>query len=140
MAHNAPGLGNNWRQQAERLLREARVLYFVSKHPRTRWYTKWVAGCSVAYLFSPVQLIPSFIPVIGFLDDFLALFVGAKVVRKFTPPDVLKECREFAEASEIRRNEDLRSGIASSAVFVMAVWVAAAVVASAIVFAFVYHF
>ena len=140
MAHNAPGLGNNWRQQAERLLKEARVLYFVSKHPRTRWHTKWVAACSVAYLFSPVQLIPSFIPVIGFLDDFLALFVGAKVVRKFTPPDVLQECREFADASEIRRKEDIRSGSARSAVFVMAVWVAAAVVASAIVFAFVYHF
>jgi len=134
-----PKFTRNWRQQTERLQKDALIFYFVFKHPRTRWYVRWVAACSVAYLFSPVQLIPSFIPVIGFLDDFLVLFTGAKIVRRFTPPDLLRECCELAHAAEIRRNEDIRSGVASSTVFVTAVWLVAAVVGSALVAAYFYR-
>ena len=141
MAHSGSRLVANWTQQAERLLTDAHVLYFVSKHPRTHWYIKCVAACSVAYLFSPVQLIPSFIPVIGFLDDFLVLFAAAKLVRRFTPPDLLQECRKLAEASKIGGEE--RSGLENkrSVSFQSAVWwlvVAGAV--SAFVFAYMFHF
>jgi len=92
-------------------------------------------------LFSPVQLIPSFIPVIGFLDDFLVLFAAAKLVRRFTPPDLLQECRKLAEASKIGGEE--RSGLENkrSVSFQSAVWwlvVAGAV--SAFVFAYMFHF
>lgn len=52
----------NWRQQAQRVHKEALVFYFVFKHPRTRWYTKCVAACTAGYLFSPVQLIPELYP------------------------------------------------------------------------------
>jgi uncharacterized membrane protein YkvA (DUF1232 family) len=141
MAHSGSGLFENWTQQAERLLTDAHVLYFVSKHPRTRWYIKCVAACSVAYLFSPVQLIPSFIPVIGFLDDFLVLLAAAKFVRRFTPPDLLQECRKLAEASEMSGEEHLGFESKRSAAFQSAVWwlvVAGAV--SAFVFAYMFHF
>ena len=141
MSHRDPGLVENWRQQAERLLTDAHTLYFVSKHSRTRWHMKCVTACSIAYLFSPVQLIPSFIPVVGFLDDFLVLFAAAKLVRRFTPPDLLQECRKLAEASKIGGEE--RSGLENkrSVSFQSAVWwlvVAGAV--SAFVFAYMFHF
>jgi uncharacterized membrane protein YkvA (DUF1232 family) len=128
-----------WRQQTKRLQKDALVFYFVSKHPGTPWYVRCVAACSVAYSFSPVQLIPSFIPVIGFLDDFLVLLVGAKIVQRFTPPCLLKECRALADATEIRRNRDFGSRTVTSTVFVTAVWLAAAVVGSALIAVYIYH-
>jgi len=140
MAHSGPRFATNCRQQAERLVREAHVFYFISKHPRTRWYVKWVATGSVGYLFSPVQLMPNFIPVIGFLDDFLVLFVGAKIVERFTPPDLLRECRELADASETRRRADVRPGIARFTILLTAAsWLLLALVASALVAAYIYR-
>ena len=83
-----------WNQHVRQIQKEAYVFYLVFKHPRTRWYAKLVAACSAGYLFSPVQLIPSFIPVVGLMDDVLVLYLGAKLLYRITPPDVLKECRE----------------------------------------------
>jgi uncharacterized membrane protein YkvA (DUF1232 family) len=140
MAQVRPSSVMNWRRQAEQLQREAYVFYFLLKHPRTRWYVKVVAACATAYLFSPVQLIPSFIPVIGFLDDFLVLFAGAKVIHKITPPDLLMECGELADAAEVRRKEEVRSGIARfSRILTAASWLLATITASALVTAYIYH-
>lgn len=130
----------HWRQQARRLHKEAHVFYFVFKHPRTRWYTKCVAACTAGYLLSPIQLIPSFIPVIGFLDDILVLFLGAKVVRKLTPPNVLSECRELADVAETRRKEEIPSTFARlSFAVVVALWLLAVVTTSALVARYIYH-
>jgi uncharacterized membrane protein YkvA (DUF1232 family) len=127
MLWREPKFVMNWRRQAQRLPKEAHVFYFVFKHPRTRWYTRCVAACTAGYLFSPVQLIPSFIPVIGFLDDFLVLFLGAKAVRRMTPP-------------ETRRKEEVRSGMARFAFGAIgALWLLAVVAASALVAAYIYH-
>jgi len=134
-----PKFMTTWRQQTKNLQKDAFVFYFVFKHPRTPWYVKVEAACSVAYLFSPVQIIPSFIPVIGFLDDFLVLLIGAKVIRRFTPSDVLTECRESAEAAEIRKKEEVRSGIVSSTRFVTTVWLVVAVVGGVLVAAFLHR-
>jgi uncharacterized membrane protein YkvA (DUF1232 family) len=140
MTRRQPNLMTSWRQQAQRLQKEAHVFYFVFKHPRTRWYTKCLAACTAGYLLSPIQLIPSFIPVIGFLDDILVLFLGAKLVKKLTPPDVLSECRERADAAETRRKEEVRSRFARFAfVAIAALWLAAVVTASTIVAAYIYH-
>jgi len=122
-----------WKQQAQRLRKEAHVFYFVFKHPRTRWYARLLAVCTAGYLLSPVQLIPSFIPVIGFLDDFAVLFLGAKLLTRITPPDVLAECRKLADAAETRRKEEIRSTAAVVASIVIAtVWLLAAITASAL--------
>lgn len=127
----------SWKQQAQRVHKEAHVFYFVFKHPRTRWYTKCVAACSAGYLLSPVQLIPSFIPLIGFLDDFLILFWGARVIRKLTPPDVLAECRELADAAETRRKEEIRSTAAIVTCAIIAtVWIGGAIIASLLMAAY----
>ncbi len=130
----------NWKQQARKLHEEALFFYFVFKHPRTRWYTRCIAACAAGYLLSPVQLIPSFIPLIGFLDDFLVLFLAAKAVRRMTPPDVLLECHDLARAAEMRRREEFGTGLAYVAfIAIVASWLVAVVTASALVAAYIYH-
>ena len=93
----------SWAQKAQKLQKEAHVFYFAFKHPRTPWYAKLIAACAAFYLLSPIQIIPSFVPVIGFMDDLVVLVVGFKLIRKTISPDVLKECRERAEAAEAKR-------------------------------------
>ena len=82
---NVSGRARRWRRQAQRLQTEALVFYFVFKHPRVTWFPQWGAACVAAYLLSPVQLIPSYIPVIGFLDDIFVLFLGVKLLRRIIP-------------------------------------------------------
>jgi len=126
-----PASPPSWRQQAQRLHKEAHVFYFAFKHPGMPWYARLVAACTAGYVFSPIQLIPSFIPVIGFLDDLLVLVLGAKLLQKITPPDVLTECRQLAEASEVRRKEETNSSVAIGAAAVVAtVWFLSAFIAS----------
>jgi len=133
-----PALAMNWTRRAQQLQKEAHVFYFVLKHPRTRWHSRLVAACTTAYLFSPIQLIPSFIPVIGFLDDFLVLFLGVKLLLRITPADVFIECRELAEAAEISRKEQIRSAAAIvGSVVIATVWLLAAVASSALLAAYI---
>jgi uncharacterized membrane protein YkvA (DUF1232 family) len=68
--------GERWRQRQESFQREVCVVWMILKDSRTPWYARAAAACTVGYLFSPVQLIPSFIPVIGILDDFVVLWAG----------------------------------------------------------------
>lgn len=133
-----PPVSMSWQEQAQRVQREAHVFYFVFKHPRTHWYARLVAVCTAGYLFSPIQLIPSFIPVIGFLDDLLVLFLGVKLLQRITPPDVLAQCRELAKVAEMRRKEEIRSSAAVVAsVTIVTLWLFAAVTASALVAAYI---
>jgi uncharacterized membrane protein YkvA (DUF1232 family) len=123
-----------WKEQALRLQKEAHVFYFVFRHPETRWHAKLVAICSACYLFSPLQLIPNYLPVIGVLDDLLVVFLGAKLVQRITPAHVLTECRELADAAEARRKEKIRSKAAVIASIAIAtVWFLGAVVASMLI-------
>src|SRR5882672_9294242 len=75
------------------------TLTLLLRHPLVPWPAKAVAGCTAAYLLSPIQLIPTFIPVIGQLDDLLVLYLGMKLVRKMTPPWVLAECEAQARCT-----------------------------------------
>lgn len=128
-----------WRRRAERLHKDAQVFYFAFKHPRVRWYAKFLAAAVAAYLLSPIQLIPSFIPVIGFLDDLLVLVVGIKLLRRIIPSDVLTECRQRAKDAEMRRKEN-RSSLAFVGVFAIAsLWLLAAMTASALIAAYIHR-
>jgi uncharacterized membrane protein YkvA (DUF1232 family) len=125
---------NGWKRQAEQLRKEAQVFYFAFKHPRMPWYARLVVACTAAYLLSPIQLIPSFIPVIGFLDDLLVLVVGVKLLRMIIPPDVLTECRELAAAAELRRSVEIRSPLAMfGLVAIASLWLLAVVTATALI-------
>ncbi len=127
------------KQRAQRLYREAHVFYFALKHPRMPWYARLVAACSVGYVFSPVQLIPNFIPVIGFSDDLLVLFLGVKLLHRITPPEVLTECRELAEAAERQGGEKKSESttVLVASVIVATLWLLAAVGAGSLMMAYV---
>ena len=127
-----------WKQQAQRVHTEAQTFYFAFKHPRVPWYAKVVAVCTAGYLFSPIQLIPSFIPVIGFLDDFLVLFLGVKLLQRIIPPDILAECRQQANDAEMRRTDEVRSRAAVVAFFAIAlVWLFAAITVSGMIASYI---
>jgi uncharacterized membrane protein YkvA (DUF1232 family) len=122
----------------QRLQKEAHVFYFAFKHPRTPWYARLVAACTAGYTVSPIQLIPSYIPVIGFLDDFLVLFLGAKLLQRIIPADVLSESRQFAEAAEARRKEEITSSARTvAAIAIATVWLLLAVAASGLIAAYI---
>jgi uncharacterized membrane protein YkvA (DUF1232 family) len=72
-------------------------LYFAARDPRVPWYAKLLAGCIVAYAFSPIDLIPDPIPVLGYLDDLVLIPLGVLAVRQMIPDHVLSECRVKAQ-------------------------------------------
>jgi len=71
---------------------KVRVIIRVTKHPDTPWHVRCIGACSLAYLFSPIQAIPSFIPVLGQLDDILVLCLGFKLMSNMIPDAVLLQC------------------------------------------------
>lgn len=82
---------------AKRLKRELFVLYLSYKDKRTPWYAKVLAICVVAYAFSPIDLIPDFIPVLGYLDDIILVPLGISLSLKLIPFTILEDNREKAD-------------------------------------------
>jgi uncharacterized membrane protein YkvA (DUF1232 family) len=85
-----------WSKRAGELKTEIYAIYLAYKHPRVPWYGKILAASIVAYALSPIDLIPDFIPILGYLDDLIVIPTGISIVRKMIPADVLAECREKA--------------------------------------------
>jgi uncharacterized membrane protein YkvA (DUF1232 family) len=86
-----------WKQRARQLKKETYAIYIACKDPRVPWYARVFAGFVVAYAFSPIDLIPDVIPILGYLDDLVLVPLGIILVLKMIPPAVLAECREKAE-------------------------------------------
>jgi len=95
--NSRPGSCNRLSNWARRLKREVRTLLLVAKHPGLPWYVRLLAGLVLAYAFSPIDLIPDFIPVLGYLDDLILLPLGIALCIRLTPPEILAECRARAE-------------------------------------------
>lgn len=89
-----------WKRRAKQLKREIHALYLAYKDPRVPWYAKVFLALVVGYAFSPIDLIPDFIPVVGLLDDMVVVPLGVIVATKMVPGEVLDECRERARALE----------------------------------------
>jgi uncharacterized membrane protein YkvA (DUF1232 family) len=89
---------NNW---ARRIKQNLFVLYLSYKDARVPWYAKLFAVCVVAYAFSPIDLIPDFIPVLGYLDDIIIVPLGVKLALAMIPESVLADCRE--KAAQLRQ-------------------------------------
>lgn len=83
---------------AQRLRRDGVTLWFASRHPCTPWHTKALGLFVVAYALSPIDLIPDFIPVLGWVDDVLLLPGLIWLAIRCLPPGVLAECRTQADA------------------------------------------
>src|SRR5687767_14435663 len=81
---------------ARSLKMELYALYLAHRHPRVPWYARILALCVVGYAFSPIDLIPDPIPILGYLDDLIIVPIGIWLAIKLIPRDVLAECRERA--------------------------------------------
>ena len=109
-----------WRETARNLKREVYALYLAVRDPRVPWYAKLCAGALVAYVFSPIDPLPDFIPVLGYLDELIVVPLGVMLVRRLIPPGVLDECR----ARAVTFSDKPTSWI--GAAIVVALWVALA--------------
>jgi len=94
---NRTQLLEQWKAGARRLKVETYTLLLAYRHPQTPWYAKVGAALVVGYALSPIDLIPDFIPVLGYLDDLILLPLGVMVVIKMIPEPVLAECRQNAQ-------------------------------------------
>ena len=120
----------------ERLKNKARVLktevyaiYLAYKDPRVPWYARIFAICVVGYAFSPIDLIPDPIPILGYLDDLILVPLGIALVLKMIPQEVMDEYREQARYRMLQ--EKPVNWVA--AVVIIGVWVVLAILAVGIV-------
>ena len=88
---------DHWKKQVKRLKSETYAIYLAAKDPRVPWYVKGLIFFVVAHTLSPIDLIPDFIPVLGYLDDLIIAPLGIAIAIKLIPPEVLAECREKAQ-------------------------------------------
>ena len=84
------------KQWARVIKRDAHALYLAARDPRVPWYAKALALCVAGYALSPIDLIPDFIPVLGYLDDVILVPLGIWAVVKLIPPDLMAEHRAAA--------------------------------------------
>jgi uncharacterized membrane protein YkvA (DUF1232 family) len=101
------------------LKKELKVIYIAYKKPEVPWHTKALAALVIGYALSPIDLIPDFIPVLGYLDDLLLIPLGIYLVIKLIPREVLDACRE--EAEQAFREGKPKNWIA--AVIIGAIWI-----------------
>jgi uncharacterized membrane protein YkvA (DUF1232 family) len=107
---------------AKRIKRDGVTLWFAGKNPRTPWYAKALGLFVVAYALSPIDLIPDFIPVLGYVDDVLLLPILVWLAVKLLPPEVLAECR--AQADEWMRGKGSKPRSRVGAILVVMTWIA----------------
>lgn len=113
-------LSEKLRRWAKQVKRDGVTLWFAGKHPATPWYAKAMGGLVVAYALSPIDLIPDFIPVLGYVDDVLLLPVLIWLTVKLLPDGVLHDCRRQADEWIQKQGRKPRSK--AGVVFVLAVW------------------
>lgn len=113
------------RAWARRVKRDAVTLWFAARDPQTPWYAKALGIFIVAYALSPIDLIPDFIPVLGYLDDVILLPGLIWLTIKLLPAPVLEACR--GQADEWMQMEGKKPTSRAGAVLVVAVWIAASV-------------
>jgi uncharacterized membrane protein YkvA (DUF1232 family) len=111
----------NWKERVRALKREVYALYFACRDSRVPWYAKALAGVVVGYAFSPIDLIPDFIPVLGYVDDLILIPLGVIAVRSMVPPLVLEECRAKAAQLEQKPKNWIAAGV------IVAIWLAVAI-------------
>src|ERR1700757_1173362 len=92
----------NWKQWARTIKRDAHAMYLASRDPRVPWYAKALAVAVAGYALSPIDLIPDFVPVLGYLDDVILVPLGIVLVIRLIPPEIMAEHRELAAAAHER--------------------------------------
>lgn len=118
------------RDWARRIKRDLVVLYLAVRDPRVPWYVKLLAGVVIAYALSPIDLIPDFIPVFGYLDDLVLVPLGLLLVIRLMPPGLIDQYR--GEAERMGRVPASRKAAAA----IIVIWLILAVGMAAWVFEF----
>jgi len=87
----------NLKEKANEIKKDISALFIAMKKKETPWYAKLIAGIAVTYALSPIDLIPDFVPVLGYLDDLLILPLLITLAVKLIPPEVMEMCKTEAE-------------------------------------------
>ena len=95
------------KSRARTLKNEAYAIYLAAKDPRTPWYAKALIYFVVAHTFSPIDLIPDFIPILGYLDDIIITPVGIALAVRLIPAEVLAEARLTVATQGVERSVEL---------------------------------
>jgi uncharacterized membrane protein YkvA (DUF1232 family) len=119
-----------WKQRVRHLKTETYAIYLAYKDSRVPWYAKILIAFVVVHTFSPIDLIPDFIPVLGYLDDLIIAPLGIALAIRMIPEDVMAECREAARASI---GQDRPTSWVAVMV-IIAIWLLIAALAAAILF------
>jgi uncharacterized membrane protein YkvA (DUF1232 family) len=112
------GIAARLRGWARTIKRDVHAVYLASRDPRVPWHVKAIAICVAAYALSPIDLIPDFIPVLGYLDDAILLPLGILLVVRLIPPELMAEHRATAALAQTRPTS------VAGAVAIGAVWIA----------------
>lgn len=94
----------NLKSRAKALKRDTLAVWYASRDKRTPWYARLLALLVAAYALSPVDLIPDFIPVLGYLDDLILIPAGIALTLRLIPPEVMADARVRAESSLAKPN------------------------------------
>jgi uncharacterized membrane protein YkvA (DUF1232 family) len=108
--------------------RDAHALYLAARDPRVPWYAKALALAVAAYAASPIDLIPDFIPVIGYLDDLIIVPLGIALVIRLIPPDIMAQHRALAAAAQERPVSK------AAAAVIIAIWILAIAVTASLLY------
>jgi len=91
-----------WKQWARAIKRDSHALYLAARDTRVPWYVKALAILVAAYALSPIDLIPDFVPVFGYLDDLIIVPAGMALATRLMPPNIMAEHRELVAAAQVR--------------------------------------
>jgi uncharacterized membrane protein YkvA (DUF1232 family) len=105
------------RGAARRIKRDALTVYFIARDPKTPLPVRLLAVSIAAYALSPIDLIPDFIPILGYLDDVILLPLGILLVTKLTPADVIAASRARADALAAKPTSHI------AALVIVALWI-----------------
>ena len=109
---------------AQSLKRDVMTLWFALKHPNTPWYARVLAAVITAYALSPIDLIPDFIPILGYLDDLIIVPAGVWLLLRIVPEQVLSESRSKSEQWFLEQKEKPQSYV--GLIFILVLWLLAA--------------
>ncbi|MBO9355738.1 DUF1232 domain-containing protein [Bordetella petrii] len=116
------GIGSALKTWARRIKRDGVTLWFAVRSPRTPWYAKALGLFVVGYALSPIDLIPDFIPVLGYVDDVLLLPALIWLAIRLLPPDVLADARQQADDWMRTKGSKPRSRVGAAVIVIL--WLA----------------
>ncbi len=116
-------VGARLRDWTRSIKRDVHAVYLASRDPRVPWLAKALAVCVAAYALSPIDLIPDFIPVLGYLDDLILVPLGIMLVIRLIPPGIMAEHRAAAALA------DTQPKSTAGTVVVITIWIVASALA-----------